>query len=81
LRAVFDNTSGAASPPFASGTMQLDLQYPRDGDNNIQVFLHGTVIGYMNAGDTMWTTAAQDSLTTTLATSVSSTPGISILRV
>lgn len=77
LFAVFENTSTLGN---ASGTLWLDHQYPRDGDNNIQVFLHGSEIGYLDVGDTLYVQAVQESLTTPLVASAARSR-ISILRV
>lgn len=77
LRAIFDDTSTLG---LASGVLWLDHQYPRDGDNNIQVFLQGSAIGYLAVGDTLYTDAVQHSLTTPLVAAAARSR-LSILRV
>lgn len=77
LQGTFDNTSGAGSPPFATGTRTLDRQYPDTG-HDIAMFLHGWSFGYMNVGDTCWATASQQSHSSTLVAGVSSTDNSSI---
>lgn len=63
MEAVFDDTSGSV---VATGPLRLDNQYPRDGDNNIQVFLHGAAFGYLGVGDTLYVNATQGSNAGTL---------------
>lgn len=82
LRINFANTSGASGPPSATGLRSVDRQYP-DTDHDVAMLLHGWMFGYLNAGDTIYAEAAQQSGNTVLAAGTTGTDNssIAILRV